>query len=402
MLSALLGWGCALAAAPDASQSTGWAERFRLSGFGTAGFSHYSSEVADYVGTQQPDGPGRTGASSASLDSNLGLQLDAQLAPTISATLQVVTEYLPDGSWDPAISVGSLRWEASSQIALRAGRFQSSTFLATDYRYVRFANLWVRPPREVYGVQPTTRLDGADASWQTSLGGGRLLLRAGGGEVSSGAVATTAGAADEIIYRGGFVRGQWETGPWLLSGSLTRNRVSFAPSGVVGQALQLLARLDPVAGNAAIVDDKPNTALALGFAYDSDAWVAQAEWARAWNDSILIDRSGAYLLAGHRFGPTLPYLMFAQRWTHGQKIHSDRPAAEALLRQLYANQHSDTRSLTLGLNVELRERVLLKGAFEWVQPTPGGTGLQGNIARGYSRSDPASERLLTLNLDFVF
>lgn len=377
-------------------------ETFRLSGFGTAGFSWYSSELADYVGTQQPDGPGRTGETSASLDSNLGVQLDAQIVPRLSATLQLLSEYLPEGNWDPRISVGSVRWEASDQIALRLGRFQSSTFLATDYRYVRFANAWPRPPREVYGVQPTTRLDGADLSWSTPLWDGRLQVRGGGGEVSSGAVASTAAQADEIVYRGGFLRAQWESGGWLASASLAHNRVSFAPSGVVGQALQLLARLDPAAGEAAIVEDKPNTAFALGLSYDSETWFVQAEWARAWNESILIDRSGAYLQAGHRFGRTLPYLMLAERWTHGQKIHSSNPAAEALLRVLYQNQHSDQRSASLGMNVELFERVMLKTAVEWVRPTSGGTGLQGNIGRGYSRESPQTERLLTLNLDFVF
>lgn len=395
--------GFAVHAADDtAPANQGLSDRLRVSGFGTAGYSHYSSEDADYVGTQQPDGPGRTGRSSGSLDTNLGVQLDARIVDSLGATLQVLSEYLPDGSWDPRVSVGSLRWEVSDRLALRIGRFQSSTFLATDYRYVRFANPWPRPPREVYGVQPTTRLDGADLSWQMPLNDGRLMLRAGGGEVSSGAVASTAGQTDEIVYRGGFLRAQWERGAWLTSASLTHNRVSFAPSGVVGQALQLLGRLDPAAGEAAIVEDKPNTALALGLAYDSDTWVVQAEWARAWNDSILIDRSGAYLQAGHRFGPALPYLMVAERWTHGQKIHSANPAAESLLRVLYRNQHSDQRSLTLGVNFELRDRLMLKGAVEWVKPDSGGTGLQGNIGPGYSREAPKSERLLTLNLDFVF
>ncbi|MCX9157836.1 hypothetical protein OPU71_17060 [Niveibacterium sp. 24ML] len=399
---ALLGPIGHAAAQDESAAQAGFGERFRVSGFGTAGFSAYSSEVADYVGTQQPDGPGRTGETSGSLDSNLGVQLDAQILPQLSATLQVLSEYLPEGNWDPRVSVGSLRWEASDQLALRVGRFQSSTFLATDYRYVRFANAWPRPPREVYGVQPTTRLDGADLSWQMPLRDGRLMIRAGGGEVTSGAVASTAGASDEIVYRGGFLRAQWEAGSWLASASLAHNRVTFAPSGVVGQALQLLAKLDPAAGEAAIVDDKPNTALALGLAYDSETWFVQAEWARAWNDSILIDRSGAYLQAGHRFGRALPYLMLAERWTHGQKIRSGIPAAEALLRVLYRNQHSDQRSATLGVNVELFDRAMLKGAIEWVRPASGGTGLQGNIGPGYSRESPKSERLFTLNLDFVF
>lgn len=377
-------------------------ERLRLSGFGTAGWSWSSARDADYVGTQQPDGPGRTGETSGSLDSNFGLQLDARLGDTVSASLQVLSEYRPEGDWTPQLSVASLRWTPAPALAIRAGRFQSSTFLATDYRYVRFANIWLRPPREVYGVQPTNRLDGADLSWQRPLGEGRLLLRGGAGEVVSGAVATESGKSDEIRYRGAFLRAEWEGGPWLVSGSVTHNRVSFAPSGPVGRALDSLAALDPEAAAAAVVDERPNTALALGVAYDSPTWVLQAEWARAWNKSILIDRSGAYALAGHRFGRLLPYLMAAERWTHGQKIHSAVPAAEALLRLLYANQHSDQRSLTLGLNIELRERLMLKLGHEWIAPTAGGTGLQGNIWRDYSRTAPSPRRLLSINLDGVF
>jgi len=54
------------------------------------------------------------------------------------------------------------------------------------------------------------------------------------------------------------------------------------------------------------------------------------------------------------------------------------------------------------MNLELRERLMLKSAVEWVKPDSGGTGLQGNIGPGYSREAPKSERLFTLNLDFVF
>ena len=44
------------------------------------------------------------------------------------------------------------------------------TFLVSDSRKVGYGNPWVRPPVEVYSLNPITTLDGVDASYRLHLG----------------------------------------------------------------------------------------------------------------------------------------------------------------------------------------------------------------------------------------
>src|SRR6185369_2563780 len=56
------------------------------------------------------------------------------------------------------------------EASVRIGRIVLPTFMVADSRKVGYANPWVRPPVEVYGLIPITQNDGLDASYRVVWG----------------------------------------------------------------------------------------------------------------------------------------------------------------------------------------------------------------------------------------
>ena len=65
-------------------------------------------------------------------------------------------------------------------VTLRGGRFVAPLFAASDTRLVGYANLWVRPPVDVYTLG-MNHVDGADLIWRGSWQGATAMLQLWGG-----------------------------------------------------------------------------------------------------------------------------------------------------------------------------------------------------------------------------
>ena len=155
-----LGFAAMLAAAGFHAASTRADEAqplFSFSGFGTLGAIHSDSDRADYlVDAFHPDGAGYTRRWSADADSRLGLQLTTNFASRLSAVVQVVSEQRYDGTYRPAVEWANVKLQATPDLSVRAGRVVLPIFMVTDSRKVGYANVWVRPPVEVYSLVPVT------------------------------------------------------------------------------------------------------------------------------------------------------------------------------------------------------------------------------------------------------
>ncbi|HKO88386.1 MAG TPA: hypothetical protein VJU83_07710, partial [Burkholderiales bacterium] len=144
---------------------------FSFSGFGTVGVVRSSEDEANFVAHDlQGGGAGRDKEWSADVDSRLGLQVTAAFTPQLSAVLQVVTEQDYDGSFRPDVEWANIKYEFTPDFSVRVGRVVLGSFLATDYRKVGYAQHWVRPPVEVYGLIPMTHNDGVDVSYRVRWG----------------------------------------------------------------------------------------------------------------------------------------------------------------------------------------------------------------------------------------
>jgi hypothetical protein len=283
---------------------------FSFNGFGTAGIVHSSEDKADFTATNfEPNGAGYSRSWSASVDSLIGGQVTAAFTPQLSAVVQLIAQQNYDDTYRPHLEWANLKYLFTPDFSARVGRIVMPTFLDSDSREVGYSNPWVRPPTEVYSLNPITSVDGLDASYRLHLGGVTNTLQANYGRNLAFNFANGSkfdatyvwGVFDSAEYGAGLVRVGY------LSSNITLNAAkalfdAFRQFGPQGAAIA--QQYDVV--------DKSSTILSIAASYDPGQWFAMGEWVASRSDSFLGASTGWYVSGGHRAGPFTPYLTYAE------------------------------------------------------------------------------------------
>jgi hypothetical protein len=128
---------------------------FSLSGFGTLDEVRSNDNQADFTSsTFKPTGAGYSDAWSANVDSLIGMQVVANIAPKVSSLLQIISEQHYNGTYSPHVEWANVKYQVTSDFSIRVGRTSLPIFMETDSREIGYANPWVRPPLEVYSLSP--------------------------------------------------------------------------------------------------------------------------------------------------------------------------------------------------------------------------------------------------------
>jgi hypothetical protein len=148
----------------------------RFSGFGTLGLTYHDNDTAGAIASYSARSPAESGVS-GNLDSVLGLQVDARLGSSTSATLQGVARAGDD--LHPRLRMGYLRQQLGADTAVRLGRIRSPLYIDSDVWEIGFANLPVRASPPLYNVAGNylTHIDGADVQWRHPVGPAALLVQ---------------------------------------------------------------------------------------------------------------------------------------------------------------------------------------------------------------------------------
>ncbi len=330
-----------------------------LNGFGTLGLARSSERGADYVfDNLQPKGTGRSHEWANDVDSRLGLQLTANLSPSLSAVLQVVSEYRWDGTYTPMVNWANLRYAVTPALSVRVGRIALDSFMASDSRKIGYSNLTARPPTEVYRLLALRDSDGIDATYRysgeefvntfTVLYGKRTVTNTRAINVHSTDVA------------GLFER--FEHGPLTLHAAYQQRRVD---------------NQNPPLGKF----------MSLGASYDPGPWFASAEWVKAINynaSKLKITRAAWYLNTGVRLGDFSPYVTVAALC----------PLSETGVAPV--GQHS----YSSGVRWDVRRNIDIKFQWDHIRLNDNSFGTLQNIAPG---TRPGGHfNVISLLTDFVF
>lgn len=282
---------------------------FTLSGFGTLGMVHSSEERADFVASVfVPEGAGYTRQWSAEVDSRLGVQLVGAVTSQLSATVQLISEQRYDGRYEPHVEWANIKYQFTPKLSVRVGRTALASFLVADFRKVGYANTWVRPPEEVYGIVPISSSDGVDASYTGRIGTFVHTLLIGYGQADARLPeGGSARARDQLI-----LSDTVEAGPVTLRIAYVKSRLDidaldglFAGFRQFGaQGMALADRYD--------TNDRPVEFVAIGGLYDAGEWFVTAEWGTARLNSAVGDRAGWYVSGGYRIGTVTPYVTYAR------------------------------------------------------------------------------------------
>lgn len=398
-----------------------------FSGFGTLAAVHSTEREADYAGSSRhPNGVGRTRATGFSPDSKLGGQVTARFNPELSAVAQLVTQYQYDSSWTPQIEWANVQYQFTPALRVRLGRIATPAFMISETRFVGYANPSVRPPQEVYFLNPTTSNDGIDATHVSHFGHAVNSL--------SGFYGTTTARLP------GGIKVDSPTG-WGINNTLemgaTTVRVSHVSVKLDIDIPQIQALVDGLNrfGAAASAIPVPGIRTAgaqafelarkysfkavplqifsIGVSHDTGRWFVTGEWVRFSGSAGLETSKAGYVSAGYRAGSWTPYATLATLKSPPSPVASiataglPAPLAAAAtglnagVSAVLSNRAAATQdSLALGLRWDFTKNAAAKLQVDHIDL---GTNSPGQLVNRSAAYRPGGKlNLVSVAVDFVF
>lgn len=303
---------------------------FRLSGFGTLGVAHSSTNdvMFNYLG--QGGGAGTT--PNLDTDSKLAVQATYKFTPTLSATTQVMTKYDAFATYEPKVDWAFAKWQATPTLTLRGGRMGFPVFMISDFRDVGYANTTVRPPLDVYAQVPVSQYNGADATYQYSLDSATLnaslYLGDAKADYASARQKKSSGVShldpSEFFLNGVYglnLAGELDNGLSFRAGKMIGKMTLLSPSITAlvdgtapgGRAAALAgatraAELAAEVNQSVVLQGRNITFTGLGMTYDQGNWVFSGEYTKRRAAQFISSTTGWYGNVSYRLGKFTPYL----------------------------------------------------------------------------------------------
>jgi hypothetical protein len=385
------------------------APQISFDGFGTLGAVHSSEDQADFTSTIfKPDGAGHSHRLSADVDSLIGAQLTVSPTPRLSAVLQVVAEQNYDHSHTPHVEWANIKYQFTPDFSIRLGRSVVPTFMFSETRKVGYAFPWVRPPLEVYGLNPLTNIDGIDASYRLHSGKLVYTIQANAGRKDLHL------ADDSTATR---LRNLWGISNTAEFGPLTAHVVYqrfFGTVPSINAFFDNFRQFGPP--GVAIADEydanrKLVTNLGVGVSYDAGRWLMVAEWAHNNTHSFLGRSTAWYASSGYRIGNLMPFVSYAQARANnlsdpGLDLASLPPSQVEPASELNATLNAilSTRTVqntfTMGGRWDFMRNAALKMQWDHTRMGTGSSGLLINTQPGFQPGGRYSA--ISASVDFVF
>jgi hypothetical protein len=383
---------------------------FSYSGFSTAAYSQSDTDLADVGYAAQPDSIDKGG--SFETDSKLGVQVTARFNDIVSATVQGVAYADLTGDWEPRLDWAYVRAQATQSLSVRAGYLRVPTFMYSDSVFVGYANVWVRPPLEVYNLSPMYQLRGADVTYRTQLGAFTVSVSPFYGEGDVETPSTNLDAKDW----GGLVT-------TVDYGSL-QARVGYSTYKLETDSNQLAMLTDPLqaipasvcggcAGEAKklLVGGAKKSFVDLGLQYDDGTNFIATEYATARSDGgdyFMPDTNSAYVTYGRRFGNLMPYATIAGVRRETPLVSTAIPADGALAALnvgvnavVQSQGTTDQDSYSVGVRYELPAFSVVRGSvlkLQFDHIDADGRGMLNNVQPGFD----GKIDMVSASFDFIF
>lgn len=383
-------------------------------GFGTVGFVHSSEDQADFAGSPlRPNGPGASHSLSPDVDSRIGVQASAVLVPKLTAVVQLVAEQTAADDYMPGLEWAYADYAFTEDLSLRAGRMPVATFLVSDFRKVSYANVWMRPPVELYSLSPVSRGEAVEASHRFDLGGGWNYTAQASYGRSTGEFRGFEGTEESAE-----AHNVWSTNHTFQRGGLSgrllfaRGQLDIPAFDPFFDVFRLFGPEGEAIADRYAVDDAPFTIATLGVEYDAGRWFGVGEFAWADFNSVLGEKLGGYLTGGARFGALTPYVTYSltdlvsESTADGLSTEGLPPEQAAgaenlnVFLDLFLQGAPRQQNLAVGGRWDVRPGVALKAQVDFIDVFEDSPGTFINWQPGFEPG--GSARLLSLSVAFVF
>jgi hypothetical protein len=389
--------------------------RLSFSGFGTVGVVHSSEKDADFTSTTfKPEGAGFTHDWSAAVDSLIGGQLAFRPTTKLSAVVQVIAEQRYDDTYWPHVEWANVKYEITPDLSVRVGRTVLPTFLVSDVRKIAYAQPWVRPPLEVYGLVPTTTNDGVDASYRTRIRSVTNTFQVNAGRSdprfpSAGPSGFATAETRRVLTFADTI----ERGFLTVRLNYGQSRFTIPEFAPLFDAFRQLGAEGAAIADRYEVDDLRVRFVGAGAAYDPGRWFVMGEWGRIDLSELFGESTGWYGSGGCRIRRSLtPYVTLARLKTKGNRSDPGLSLAglppalaevagglNAALDELLSRKAVQT-TLSVGARWDLRKDAALTLQLDRSLHGAGSAGLLSNLQPGFRAGEGVY--LVSASVDVVF
>ena len=391
----------ALAVAVFAAHAEGGNDpSFSFSGFATIGVVSTDTNDAQYVIAGQPHGATKSKAS-GEVDSKIGVQGTAKLNSMFSGTVQLLSKQDGNGSYTPEVEWAFAKAQILPSLSIRVGRMGAPLFAVSDFRDVGYANLWLRPPQDVYGQVPISHFDGADVIYQMPVGSTTVTAQLFGGKSSAVFEHTDLHFKNQIGFN---LTAELDNGLTLrvghVQGKLTVDSATLSQLVGVLQATPFAS-----VGNELDATNKKASFSGVGVSYDQNNIVGSFEYTKRKTDSYVSDTTGWYATLGYRFGKVAPYLTVSQVKQDSNNVNNTIPTGlspqlnvlKATVDGTLASQALNQKTTGIGVRWDFFRSMALKAQYESVRPDGPGTFAQPGATFGTGRVN-----VYSVAVDMVF
>lgn len=252
-----------------------------------------------------------------SFDSDTMLGLQGILAPTerMSITGQVVSRgfsFDTDNAYQPEIEWLFVSYELTSETRVRAGRLRAPHYLFSESLEIGYSYPWVRPPVDMYVffLEPFSHFDGADISWQSSVGEVETELKAFAGRMSGEFL----GIDIDVSRLAGLVASaRWNETTLRYGVNTNRTDLTLPLGDLVVDGFNLAASAFPDAfaglSENFFNDNQEYQYHGIGIEWEPGDWsvIAEKFLFLGPKEQFSLDSRGWYISMGRQFGNWMPY-----------------------------------------------------------------------------------------------
>ena len=392
------------------SSTTATAQSFgpdvSFSGFGTLGYAILDDENAEFRTGEAIDGADDSG--SFEVDSRLGLQMDVTFNTAFSSTFQLIAREAEDGDVAAELEWGFLRWLATDNITIRAGRMSLPVYSISDFREVGYAIPFLRPPEDLYSMIPLRRFEGADITidheWNDALFRWQFFAGQSREEIFDNLAPDTelAVGASLAVERGPARIRLSHVSADVDIDSQNANRAAILAG--INQALPLVPSLSSV-GADFTGEEVPFFFNALSLGLNFSRIFIDAEFTQRRVDNWVSDVDGWSLAVGTRIGDIRPYVYVSQLTEPDgdRRINlPDNPQLnplEAGINQFYAPR--DQSTIGIGARYNLSANLALKAQIDRISRDDIGISFN-RVSVDDGTDDGDDVTLFSATVDFIF
>ena len=231
-------------------------------------------------------------------DSKYGVNLRTQLSEDIEGAAQLLANGR-DGNFDMEAEWAYVSYALSDSLRLRIGKLNLQTFLLSDYIEVGFLYPWVRPPEEVYGLNPMRNFPGVELMHTSRFGQSTLTS-----QFFIGSSQVNISPSTRFKAVNGFG----------INFQLDAPNYSLRLGGITPVVELVQSASGNFTGGSFDEEDRMYMVTA-GYSFDLSGFISYGEYisvtAEDETGRIFPDQTGYYMTFGYQYNSWLPFVTFA-------------------------------------------------------------------------------------------